>query len=38
MERMGVVDAIGADHIYETTRDGVDAFIRSRRMEDFPKV
>jgi SulP family sulfate permease len=31
MHRMGVVDAIGAGHIYETTRDGVDAFVASRR-------
>ncbi len=31
MRRMGVVDAIGAGHIYETTRDGVDAFVASRR-------
>ncbi len=30
MRRMGVEDAIGADHIYETTRDGVDAFVASR--------
>ncbi len=30
MQRMGVVDAIGAGHIYETTRDGVDAFVASR--------
>ncbi|MCD4844628.1 MAG: SulP family inorganic anion transporter [Methanosarcinales archaeon] len=27
MHRMGVVDAIGSGHIYETTRDGVDDFI-----------
>ena len=31
MRRMGVEDAIGADHIYETTRDGVDAFVASRK-------
>jgi high affinity sulfate transporter 1 len=31
MHRMGVVDAIGAGHIYETTRDGVDAFVASRK-------
>ena len=31
MRRMGVVDAIGSDHIYETTRDGVDAFVASRK-------
>ncbi len=31
MQRMGVVDAIGAGHIYETTRDGVDAFVASRK-------
>jgi len=31
MHRMGVVDAIGSDHIYETTRDGVDAFVASRK-------
>jgi len=31
MYRMGVVDAIGSGHIYETTRDGVDAFVASRR-------
>ena len=30
MRRMGVEDAIGSDHIYETTRDGVDAFVASR--------
>jgi MFS superfamily sulfate permease-like transporter len=30
MYRMGVVDAIGSGHIYETTRDGVDAFVASR--------
>jgi len=30
MRRMGVVDAIGSDHIYETTRDGVDVFVASR--------
>jgi SulP family sulfate permease len=30
MRRMGVVDAIGSDHIYETTRDGVDAFVASK--------
>ncbi len=30
MHRMGVVDAIGAGQIYETTRDGVDAFVASR--------
>ncbi len=30
MHRMGVVDAIGSGHIYETTRDGVDAFVASR--------
>jgi high affinity sulfate transporter 1 len=29
MRRMGVEDAIGSDHIYETTRDGVDAFVAS---------
>jgi MFS superfamily sulfate permease-like transporter len=32
MYRMGVVDAIGSDHIYETTRDGVDAFVASKSM------
>ncbi|KAB3544661.1 MAG: SulP family inorganic anion transporter [ANME-2 cluster archaeon] len=32
MHRMGVVDAIGSGHIYETTRDGVDAFVTSRDM------
>lgn len=31
MHRMGVEYVIGSDHIYETTRDGVDAFIASRR-------
>lgn len=31
MHRMGVVDAIGSGHIYETTRDGVDSFVASRR-------
>jgi high affinity sulfate transporter 1 len=31
MRRMGVEDAIGSDHIYETTRDGVDAFVASRK-------
>ncbi|KAF5431407.1 hypothetical protein C5S36_10605, partial [Candidatus Methanophagaceae archaeon] len=31
MRRMRVVDAIGSDHIYETTRDGVDAFVASRK-------
>ena len=31
MHRMGVVDAIGSGHIYETTRDGVDAFVASRK-------
>jgi high affinity sulfate transporter 1 len=31
MQRMGVVDAIGAGYIYETTRDGVDAFVASRK-------
>ena len=31
MRRMGVEYVIGSDHIYETTRDGVDAFIASRR-------
>jgi high affinity sulfate transporter 1 len=36
MHRMGVVDAIGAGHIYETTRDGVDAFVASR--EPLPAV
>ena len=29
LRRMGVEDAIGSDHIYETTRDGVDAFVAS---------
>jgi hypothetical protein len=28
---MGVEDAIGADHIYETTRGGVDAFVASQK-------
>ncbi|PXF55662.1 MAG: SulP family inorganic anion transporter, partial [Candidatus Methanogaster sp.] len=36
MQRMGVVDAIGSDHIYETTRDGVDAFVASR--EPLPAI
>ena len=31
MQRMGVIDAIGASHIYETTQDGVDAFVTSRK-------
>jgi len=31
MRRMGVEDAIGADHIYETTRGGVDAFVASMK-------
>jgi len=34
--RMGVVDAIGAGHIYETTRDGVDAFVAS--MKTLPVI
>ncbi|KAF5429712.1 hypothetical protein C5S39_08585 [Candidatus Methanophagaceae archaeon] len=28
---MGIEDAIGSDHIYETTRDSVDAFVASRK-------
>ncbi|MEA1864493.1 MAG: SulP family inorganic anion transporter [Euryarchaeota archaeon] len=36
MHRMGVVDAIGSGHIYETTRDGVDFFVASR--ETLPAI
>jgi len=33
LRQMGVEDAIGSDHIYGTTRDGVDAFVASRETQ-----